>query len=351
MSEEIPGFGSEAEAARSVMKMVEMISGYWVTQILRATAELSLADHVAAGATTAQEIAEREGSDPATTYRLLRAASSIGVFGDAGERRFRLTAMGGLLRRDVPGSLREMAMVRGAPLHWQSWGSLPDAVRKGTTQMHAALGLAEGATAFDYFGQHPEEGAWFASSMSNATGMVIDDVTGALDLDGVSVAVDVGGSTGALVQELLKKNPGLTGVVLDMSHVVDSAVEAAARAGVQDRFSAVGGDFFTDVPAADLYLLKMILHDWSDTQCLTILRNCRASAHPGARAVVIESVVVGSPGEPSFGALLDMNMLAATHGQERDFDEFDALYAESGWRRDATRPTRTPQFIQELEAI
>jgi hypothetical protein len=139
-------------------------------------------------------------------------------------------------------------------------------------------------------------------------------------------------------------------VVLDMPHVVDSAVAAARKAGVLDRFSAVGGDFFKKVPAADLYLLKMILHDWSDAQCLTILRNCRASAKPGARAAIIESVV-GKVGEPDYGALMDINMLAVTHGQERDLDEFDALYAESGWRRVATKPTRTPQFIQELEAI
>ncbi|MQY40846.1 hypothetical protein SRB17_88790 [Streptomyces sp. RB17] len=94
--------------------MLEMITGYWVTQILRATADLSLADHVAAGATTAEKIAEREGSDPATTYRLLRAASSIGLFVDAGNHR--------------------------SPFHWQSWGMLPDAVRKGSTQMHAVPG-------------------------------------------------------------------------------------------------------------------------------------------------------------------------------------------------------------------
>ncbi|MQY40845.1 Mitomycin biosynthesis 6-O-methyltransferase [Streptomyces sp. RB17] len=190
----------------------------------------------------------------------------------------------------------------------------------------------------------------FASSMSNATDMVIHDVTAALDLDGVSVAVDVGGSTGALVQELLKKSQGLTGVVLEMPHVVDSAVEAASKAGVLDRFSAVSGDFFKEVPAADLYLLKMIIHDWNDAECLTILRNCRASAKPGARAAVFDCVV-GKTGEPNYGALLDMNMLVGSDGQERDFDEFDALYAKSGWRRVATKPTRSPQVIQVLEAI
>ncbi|WP_416960423.1 methyltransferase [Streptomyces sp. Agncl-13] len=348
--EEVVGAVGEAELAQNAMRMLEMISGYWVTQILRATAELSLPDHVAAGAATPEEIAKREGSDPRTTYRLLRAAASLGLFADAGDGRFSVTPMGGLLRKGAPGSLREMAIVQGAPFHWQTWGALPDAVRKGGTQMQAALGLAEGDTVFDYFGKHPEEGGLFAASMANATGMVIDDVSAAVDLDGVSVAVDVGGSTGALVHTLMKTRPELAGMVLDMPHVVDSAVQAAGEAGVLDRFTAVPGDFFEDVPAADLYLLKMVLHDWDDAQCLTILRNCRASAKPGARAVVVESVV-DKVGEPGFGALLDINMLAATHGQERDFAEFDALYAASGWQRVSTKPTRTPQFIQELVAV
>ncbi|MCD0482598.1 acetylserotonin O-methyltransferase [Streptacidiphilus sp. ASG 303] len=350
MSEELEGAHNKAESAQNAMTMLEMISGYWVTQILRATAELSLVDHVTAGASTAEEIAAREGTDPATTYRLLRAGASIGLFGDAGDRRFRVTPLGGLLRKGAPGSLREMAIVQGSPLHWQSWGVLPDAVRKGGTQMQAALGLAEGETQFDYFGRNPEEGAYFAAAMSNATGVVIDDVTRMLDLEGVSLAIDVGGSTGALVQSLMKTRPGLTGMVLDLPHVMDSAVRAAEEAGVLDRFSAVPGDFFKEVPAADLYLLKMVLHDWDDEQCVQILRNCRASAKPGTRGVVIEAVV-GRIGEPSFGALLDMNMLAGTTGQERDFDAYDALYAASGWRRTSTLQTSTPWSVQEIVAV
>jgi len=344
--------GAEAEQAQHALRMLDMISGFWVTQILRSTAELSLADHVADGATTAEEIAEREGSAPATTYRLLRAAASLGLFSDAGDRRFRVTPLGSLLRKGVPGSLRELAMSQGAPLLWQSSLVLPEAVRKGSTQMHAApgLGLTEGQNAFDYFGAHPEEGALFAASMANATGLITQDVAGAVGLDGVSLAVDVGGSTGALMHTLMQGAPHLRGVVLDLPHVVTDAQRTAEKAGLANRCTAVAGDFFEEVPAADLYLLKMILHDWDDAACLTILRNCRAAARPGARAVVVEAVV-GATGEPSFAAVLDINMLASTTGQERDLDEFDALYAASGWRRTRTVPTRTPQVIQELEAV
>ena len=127
--------------------------------------------------------------------------------------------------------------------------------------------------------------------MSDATGMVIDDVASAVDLGGVSVAVDVGGAHGALVQAMMQASPGLKGIVLDRPGVVDGAIRQAAESGLADRFTGVAGDFFRQVPSADLYLLKMILHDWDDDACRTILRNCRASARPGARALLVEQVI------------------------------------------------------------
>jgi hypothetical protein len=339
-----------AEMAANANTLLEMISGYWITQILRAAADLSVMDHVAAGAATPEEVAERESSDPATTYRLMRACVSAGLLTHEGNRRFAVTKLGALLRAGAPGSLREMAMSQGARGHWHPWMFLPEAVRRGRSQAPAALGMPEGTSSFDYFAQNPEEGAIYTVAMSNATGMVVDDVVAAADLSRVGVAVDVGGADGVLVQSLMNRWPEVDGAVLDLPHVVEEAARRAEKAGVADRFTAVAGDFFAEVPAADLYLLKMILHDWNDEACRTILRNCRAAAKPGARALVIESVV-GGLDQPGFAALLDMNMLATTPGQERDLDEFDALFAATGWRRIANTPTRTPQIILELEAI
>jgi hypothetical protein len=350
VSEEVELTSAEADRAGRANALLQMITSFWVSQTVRAVAELSLADHVAVEALTAEQIAEREASDPATTYRLLRAAASLGLFTADGDRRFSVTPLGSLLCKGVPGSLRDMARVQGMSLQWQSWGTLPEAVREGRTQMHAALGVPADNDMFDYLADHPEEGALFAASMSDATGMVIDDVVSAVDLGGISVAVDVGGAYGALVLAMMHASPDLTGIVLDRPGVVDGAIRQAAEAGLAARFTGVAGDFFKEVPPADLYLLKMILHDWDDDACVAILRNCRVSARPGARAVVVESVI-GPIGEPSFAALLDINMLASTSGQERDYAEFDALYAAAGWRRIAATQTRTPQAIQELRAI
>jgi hypothetical protein len=73
--------------------------------------------------------------------------------------------------------------------------------------------------------------------------------------------------------------------------VVPTAIQAARKLEIQARFSAIGGDFFTDVlPPANLYLLRLILNDWNDHACIEILRNCRRSINPSGRLIVSEMV-------------------------------------------------------------
>jgi hypothetical protein len=69
-----------------------------------------------------------------------------------------------------------------------------------------------------------------------------------------------------------------------------------------------------------------------DDQATTILRNCRSATHGDGRALVVETAI-GEIGKPDFATLSDMGMLCVTGGIERDLEEFDALFAASGWRR------------------
>ncbi|MET9881323.1 methyltransferase [Actinacidiphila glaucinigra] len=94
-----------------------------------------------------------------------------------------------------------------------------------------------------------------------------------------------------------------------------------------------------------------ILHDWDDASCELGLRNCHASAETGARLVVIENVI-GTPSSTVEGAILDMNMLAISSGQERDLADFDALFAASGIRsRKALRSAVSPPPCARLITV
>jgi hypothetical protein len=329
---------------RPTMALLGMIHGSWVSQVVRAAADLRLADHLASGPRTAEVVAAFESSDPHATYRLMRACAALGLLADDGAGRFSVTPTGALLRSGVPGSLRDHALVFGAPGHWLPWGQLPEAVRKGGTRAADVLG----AGLFEYLAGQPEEAAQFAASMEALTGSLAADAARVIDASGVSLAADVGGGTGQLVRELMRANAGLHGLVLDLPQAAAAARQAAAEEGLGERFSAVAGDFFAAVPGADLYLLKAVMHDWDDDSCVRILRNCRAAARPGARMIVIENVI-RDLARDRFATLLDMNMLAVTTGQERDLAGYDALFAAAGWQRTAVRPLPGARSLLELE--
>jgi hypothetical protein len=309
--------------------MAGMVTGFWVTQIVRAAAMYNLADHLAGGTDTAEGIAAAEHIDPEATRRLMRACASLGLMVSADGTHFAGTSLLGTLLADAPNSLRYFALSQSAPGHWLPWGRFPESVRTGEHQVSAAHGEPD---IFAYFARHQDEASMFTESMSNLSLGVARDAAAVIDTSGVGFALDVGGASGDLIRAMMRANPSLRGGVLDLPHIVPDA-EAAARAeGLQSRFTAVAGDFFEKVPPADLYVLKFIMHDWDDDRCVRILANCRASLAEGGRVVIVD-MHVGDIGEPGLGPIMDMNMLDMTGGMERQAGELDKLFAAAGLRR------------------
>ena len=113
----------------------------------------------------------------------------------------------------------------------------------------------------------------------------------------------------------------------------------------------VGGDFFASIPVeADAYFLRHIIHDWDDEKAGLILRNIRTSMPQGARLLVVEHVL--PPGnEPSFGKLLDLNMLLLPGGVERTADEFRRLYEVAGFRLTRIVPAEGDLSVIEGQPI
>ncbi|WP_443889948.1 methyltransferase [Mycobacterium intracellulare] len=316
--------------AQDYERMMTMLTGFWVTQIVRAAATFNVADHLAAGTDTAEAIAAEESIDPEATRRLIRACASLGLVSSADGVRLSGTSLLSTLLRDDPNSLRGMALAQAAPGHWLTWGCFPDAVRSGASQMEAAHGTP--GTIFDYLAAHPDEASHFTEAMSNLSAATAIEIAKLVNTRGVKYAVDVGGANGEVLRAMMRANPDLRGGVFDLPRVVPDAAAAARKDGLQERLSAVGGDFFESVPPSDLYVLKYILHDWDDQKCIRILKNCRAALQAGGRLVVID-YLVGEFGVPGMPTMMDMNMLVMTGGKERDIAEFDALFAAAGLRR------------------
>ncbi|MBO8190301.1 methyltransferase [Streptomyces oryzae] len=336
--------GSVKAPVGDTQRLLQMVMGYQVTQVVRTAAELRIADHLHPDGATAAEVAEAEALDPGATFRFLRACASLGLVTSADGERFASMPVLDNLRTDAPGSLRDLALWGGTESHWLPWGRLADSIRTGTSQAEAVLG----APIFDWLATRPGEAEVFTNAMTVMTRALAHQLADVIDLKAAETAVDVGGAGGTLVQTLMRRHPALTGTVLDREHVGTEADASAARLGVADRFNFVGGDFFDEVPPGDVHLLKFILHDWDDDACVRILRNCREALKPGGRVLVME-LLIDEVGEPGLPPLMDMTMLALTGGRERNVGEFEKLFERAGLA--LIKVTPSASLVSVLEAV
>jgi hypothetical protein len=136
-------------------------------------------------------------------------------------------------------------------------------------------------------------------------------------------------------------------VICDLGHVVGRTRELIQAAGLANRCSVVEGSFFDSVPSgADAYLMRHVLHDWTDEECVQILRNVRKVIPSNGRVLVVEFSVSG-PNEASLGKDLDMIMLAFPNGKERTSAEYGALFQQAGFRLSGVTSTRTAVSVVE----
>lgn len=328
-------------------KVRELISGYWVSQCLFVVAKLGVADALAKGPRTAESVAQQVGAQPAPLRRVLRALASQGVFREDAKGRFRLTGLGATLRSDRPGSLRDFARMMVDDYNWEAWGALRHGVSTGALPFDRVHGMP----IFEYLAKHPEQERVFSASMASISGTENAAVARAYPFGKLRQLVDVGGAHGHLLATILRRHKKLRGVLYDQPQVVTAAAKSGflSAPDLAGRHDVVGGSFFESVPAgADGYLMKYILHDWNDAQCLRILGHCRDAMAEDGRVLVVDHVIPKGNG-PNWGKLLDINMLALTGGEERTREEFRDLFARAGLRLSRVVATACPLSV--LEAV
>lgn len=326
--------------------LMQMVFGKAVTQALSVTARFKIADQLATGPKTADELAAAAGLHAGHLYRVMRALAGLGIFTGDDAGRFGLTPMGNLLRSDVPGSVRPMATYVCDPWSWKPWGDLAGSVKTGQPVFDRMFG--EGV--FDYFGKHPDEAATFNEGMTGFSQQAAAAVLKAYDFSKYGTIVDVGGGHGALLLSILKANPGVKGVVFDAPSVATGAADAIKAAGLSDRCRAKGGDFFTAVPSGDLIVLKHIIHDWNDAKATNILKACRAAIPSTGKLLLVELVV--PPGfAPHMSHVLDLEMMVLCDGKERTEAEYRGLLAGAGFRLTRVVPTEGPHGLVEAVPI
>ena len=324
----------------------DMGMAYAFSQALYVAATLGIADLVAASPTTAVELAKATNTHAPSLYRVLRLLAGAGVFVEREDGRFALTPAAGCLRRDVPGSMRQLITLWGAE-EYRAFGDLIHSVKTGLPAFDHAYGMG----IFQYLSQNPAAGKIFNEALTEWGGQNHAAVVKAYGFSGFRKIIDVGGGHGALITTILKANPHLRGVLFDQPSVVEGGKGQIEAAGLTDRCEAVGGDFFDFVPAgADVCCLSLVIHDWDDDQSLAILKNCRRALPAGATLLLLE-VLVGPRNEPDWGKISDVYMLVLTSGRERTVAEYGALLADAGFKLTKTVPTESVMTVIEGIAV
>ncbi|MEJ3745999.1 methyltransferase [Actinomycetes bacterium KLBMP 9797] len=322
------------------VSLLDDAMGYMYPAALGTAAKLGIADELAGGPKTVAELAAATGTHGPFLYRMLRLLASRGVFREDGDGRFHLTERADGLRADSPVSVRKAVIGMTSTVVWRPVELLETAVREGTSVFERTFG----APFFEYIQREPVAAALFYEGMAAFSDAVDSLVIEAYEFPSTGTLVDVGGGFGGLLLRALRRNPGLRGVLFDREQALSGHL--LGQLGADDRWAAVGGDFFVEVPAGDHYLMKYVLHDWSDDECVRILTNCRRAMAPGGRVLIVESVL--APGnEPDTGKLLDLMMMTNLTGRERTEAEFAAVLGEAGLRIARVVPTQAPVSVVE----
>ncbi|XP_058100626.1 trans-resveratrol di-O-methyltransferase-like [Magnolia sinica] len=148
--------------------------------------------------------------------------------------------------------------------------------------------------------------------------------------DGVRSLVDVGGGTGAVARAIADAFPHVKCTVFDQPHVIASMPKST-------KIDAVGGNMFESIPPADAHLLKSVLHDWSDNDCVKILKRCKEvipSKEDGGKVILLETVMnTHTDDYKSMETKLcfDMAMMVHSTGKQREEHEWQKIFIDAGF--------------------
>jgi hypothetical protein len=324
---------SPPEHAKKIQSIIA--SAFTLFMVVEAT-KLGIPDLLADGPKTAEELARKTGTMADPLRRLMRALAANEVFVEREDGSFESTDASELLREGPTGLMRNLVLMLGGGSQLQAWLALDHSIRTG----ERAFDHVFGKPLFDYFAEHPDEGALFNEAMTRNTMLLASLVPSLYDFGRFTKLIDVGGGHGELMIAILKVYPELRGAVFDLPEVVPGARSRLEAAGLTDRCETSPGSFFEAVPTgADAIIMKAIIHDWDDERSTVILRNCRKALPDDGTLLLVDRIMPEriTPGfENVSGTFMDLNMLVNPGGRERTELETDRLLAGAGFKLGST---------------
>lgn len=319
-----------------------------ISYVIQVLAELGVADQLAAGPRHVTELADAVEAHEDALRRVLRCAAAVGIFAETEDDVFELTPLAEGLKSDRVGGLRPMVQFSSMDLTRLPYAEIMHSVRTGEPAFDRAFGMPF----YRYLATHPEQNQFFEGFMAHWSKRLADRFSAELAPERFARIADVGGGNGYFLGKMLQRHPAGQGDLFDLPEVVADADPVLKEAGVADRVTVTGGDFFADpLPAdCDAYILKSIVHNWPDDRCVALLRRIRAAIGDRDARVIAIDQIVPDRNRWDHAKIIDIDMLVLFGGKERTLREWTTLFdaadlslvntpAESGWALLEARPT------------
>ncbi|GAM22163.1 hypothetical protein SAMD00019534_053380 [Acytostelium subglobosum LB1] len=331
----------------------ELVSGFTRTKALNAAASLNIAQHIGENEKkSVNDIAKEIGANSQSLYRLMRALTHMKCFReeDVDEHQqhdqqqhgiFSHTPLSLALRQP---EVRNIALMRGGYGQTQGWQNLVETIKTGQSDVNKTLGYPD---YWAFLEEHTDEAAIFNNSLASVTNMLTPTLVSLGDYTKFETVVDLGGGLGKLLKGVLKQNANIkNGINFDIPSVIEKNQH---EVDVDPRYKDQAGDFFVEVPAADCYVLKSILHDWSDAKCLEIFKTISKSIKPGGKVYVYDYInSLYTKNEKNFTPWNDLHMMVMLNGKERNEWDWQYLAEHSGFKIESVKRPEGQGFAPPL---
>ncbi|MED6138025.1 hypothetical protein PIB30_070494 [Stylosanthes scabra] len=283
-------------------------------------------------------------------------ATKNNINNDDNEVEYLLTDSSMLLLKNNPLSMTPFVLLSLDPVMIKPWHQLSTWLMKNDCdgdRDRMPFETEHGIILWDYASRVPKLNLLFndvtARDAQLVSSLLLGDEKWKEVFEGLESLVDVGGGTGTMTMAIAKSFPKMSCVVFDLPHVV------AGFQGNDENLKYVGGNMFEAIPPCDAILLKWILHDWNDKECMNILMKCKeAITKKGkkGKVIIIDMVVDDEDNnnkkddEVETQLFFDMLMMVEVGGKERSKKESIHLTNDATFRHTANSGHPCPEPLK-----
>ncbi len=321
--------------------VLDLIEAFRRSKTMFAAVKLGVFDRLEEAAADAATLADQLGANLGALERLLDACVGLSLLSKKGAVYSNHPVASAYLARRSPHAMTGYIQYSNEVLY-NMWGHLEDAVREGSHRWQQTYGF-EGAAIFDHFFRTEDDKRMFLMGMHGYGLLSSPAVVASFDLSRFRHLVDLGGATGHLAVAACERYASMSAAVFDLPAVIQIAREQVAKTTVAARVELFPGDFFKDdLPAADLFAVSRILHDWSEEKIRALLAKIHARLPAGGALLIAEKLLQDDKTGPMWANMQSLNMLICTEGRERNLREYEGLLRAAGFATVEGRLTGAP---------